>query len=823
MNTNLSVQDLRKIAAGMQHGRLLTLSFPDGNAPYEMLLVNRLEGEESLSRDFRFVIEILSDNAKLDPNDFVGKLITVKLLRNDGSYRHFNGHIFSFRLVRTDGGIVFYEAEMGPWTRYLTLRKNNRLFLDQSIRGQTATIFSDYGTLAVWQWKVRQKDPEMTMACQFGEHDHNYVHRRWEHMGLCYWYEHTATEHKLIISDPARQEPAIDGESPKMPYQDKAGSQEADGVRTWSFIQQVTSTHIGESTTDFKAMPHMNARTGGFVDARTDAWASDRGQQKLEWYDYAGQYAHRDWEEGEWQTSRRIEAIEAIARQWEATGNNRFVMPGRWFQLTDHFGHSISVSYFDDEYLITFAHHVATNNYLQGVGVQATYSNRFTCVSKRTPWRPMRGFNSVDTRILAPQTAIVVGPEGESLYTDEYGRVLLQFHWDREGKYTTWVRVSSGWAGGSQGMSALPRIGSEVIVQWIDGNPDHPLVTGRVGSAMNLPAWRLPHQRALTGIRSRELVGDTGNRGGGRSNHLVFDDTANAIQTQLRSDHQASQVSPASITRIEDWQGRQDARGEGFELRTDAVGAIRSGKGMLVSTEARPKGNSHVADVSEPASRLMQAQRQHNELGKLAQQHQAQDSGGDQSGVADALQTQVEGIKGRTARGGDGAFPELNEPHLLLAGAGGLQATTPATVHINGEEHIALTAGRNVSVTAKRSLLVSVLNKISLFAQSLGIKLFAAKGAVEIQAQSDKMALAALKDLSISSTDGRVVITAAKEVWIGAGGSYIQINGNGIVNGSSGPIVEKTPKWSKQGADAQMPSFPPFGTGKPTDDYSHSL
>ncbi|PMS22164.1 hypothetical protein C0Z18_06590 [Trinickia dabaoshanensis] len=165
----------------------------------------------------------------------------------------------------------------------------------------------------------------------------------------------------------------------------------------------------------------------------------------------------------------------------------------------------------------------------------------------------------------------------------------------------------------------------------------------------------------------------------------------------------------------------------------------------------------------------------------------------------------------------------MNEPHLLLAGAGGLQATTPATVHINGEEHIALTAGRNVSVTARKSLLASVLGKISLFAQSLGIKLFAAKGAVEIQAQSDKMALAALKDLSISSTDGRVVITAAKEVWIGAGGSYIQINGNGIVNGSSGPIVEKTPKWSKQGADAQMPSFPPFGTGKPTDDYSHSL
>jgi Rhs element Vgr protein len=775
--------------------------------------VNRLEGEESLSRDFRFVIEILSDNVKLDPNEFVGKLITVKLLRNDGSYRYFNGHIFSFRLVRTDGGIVFYEAEMGPWTRYLTLRKNNRLFLDESIGGQTATIFADYGTLAVWQWKVRQKDPEMTMACQFGEHDHNYVHRRWEHMGLCYWYEHTATQHTLIISDPARLEPVIDGESPKIPYQDKAGSQEADGVRTWSFMQQVTSTHIGESTTDFKAMPHLNARTGGFVDARTDAWASDRGQQKLEWYDYAGQYAHRDWEAGEWQTSRRIEAIEAIARQWEATGNNRFVMPGRWFQLTDRFGDSISRSPYDDEYLITFTHHLATNNYLQGVGAQATYSNRFTCVKKTTPWRPMRGFNSVDTRILAPQTAIVVGPEGESLYTDEYGRVLLQFHWDREGKYTTWVRVSSGWAGGGQGMSALPRIGSEVVVQWVDGNPDHPLVMGRVGSKMNLPAWRLPHQRALTGIRSRELVGDTGNRGGGRSNHLVFDDTANAIQTQLRSDHAASQLSLGSITRIEDWQGRQDARGEGFELRTDAVGAIRSGKGMLISTEARPKGKSHISDVSEPASRLLTARTLQDQLSKLAQLHQAQDRGAEQTKVADALKSQCDSIQG--TGGGKGTFPELNEAHLLLAGAAGMEMTTPATAHLAGGQHVAITSGESISMATGKSLFASVIEKFGLFVQNAGMRLIAAAGKVRIEAQSDEMALAALKDIAITSTDGRIVLNASKEIWLGVGGSYIRITGQGIENATTGQILEKSAKWSKSAAASMRVPLPDLPGAKP--------
>ena len=127
MNTNLSVQDLRKIATGMQNRRLLTLSFPQGDAPYDILLANRLEGEESLSRDFQFVVEILSDKATLDPKDFVGKQICVKLLRDDGSFRYFNGYVFTFRLVKTDGGIAFYEADMGPWMRYLTAAQKQSL------------------------------------------------------------------------------------------------------------------------------------------------------------------------------------------------------------------------------------------------------------------------------------------------------------------------------------------------------------------------------------------------------------------------------------------------------------------------------------------------------------------------------------------------------------------------------------------------------------------------------------------------------------------------------------------------------------------------
>lgn len=805
MNTNLSIQDLRKIATGMQNKRLLTLLFPRGDAPYDILLANRLEGEESLSRDFRFVVEILSDNAKLDPKDFVDKQIAVQLLRSDGSFRYFNGYIFSYRFVRTDGDIAFYEAEIGPWLRYLTLRKNNRLFLDLAIRGQTATIFDDYSTLPVWDWKVREADPPMTMACQFDEHDHNYVHRRWEHRGLCYWYEHTSTEHKLIVSDPVRTEPAIDGSSPEIAYRREVGSQEADGIASWSPIQQTTSTHIAESRADFKA-PTLNARTGGLADSRTDDWKSS-GKQKLEWYEYAGAYGHRDTDDGQQLTGRRVEAIEAIARQYEATGNNRFVMPGRWFQLTDHFGHSISGNQYDDQYLIVHAHHTATNNYLQGVGAQATYANRFTCVKKRTPWRPMRGYNSVDTRILAPQTATVVGPEGESVYTDEYGRCLVQFHWDREGKNTTWVRVSSGWAGGSQGMTALPRIGSEVIVMWLDGNPDHPIVTGRLGNATNLSAWQLPEQRALAGIRSRELVGGAGNQAGGNSNHLIFDDTAGAIQTQLRSDHGGSQLSLGSITRIEDWRGRQDARGEGFELRTDMVGAIRAAQGLLISTDSRAGAKGKVLDRQELVGQLEAALAIAKQLADLSSSHDADSTDtAPQEKLLDKLkQWDTEEPSGAALIG--------------VSAPDGVALASPLNVMASAGRHVDVVAVQDVNVSTGRKILMRAAQGLSAFAKA-GMKLIAGTGDIAVQAQQGKTEVGASERLHLYSL--KDVLIEAPNIVLKANGVTYSLGDGKVLASSSGEHKIETSRFSFAGGGGGNPELPqmPSSTMKTNEQFA---
>ncbi|MEJ8858306.1 type VI secretion system Vgr family protein, partial [Variovorax robiniae] len=206
---------LRALIQDRQHARLLRLSFPHGGEPANAeLVVNRLHAREGLSRDFEFTVELLSDNADIPLKDLQGRMLCISLVRPDGTLRHFTGIVFAFRLVRTDGNLAFYEAELGPWLRYLRLRTNNRLFHRKTLQEQTRLIFSDYGVLPQWKWVVRGEDAPITMATQgggIGESDHNYLHRRWEAAGYSYRWEHDHEGHTLVLSDDSTLFPPIDG------------------------------------------------------------------------------------------------------------------------------------------------------------------------------------------------------------------------------------------------------------------------------------------------------------------------------------------------------------------------------------------------------------------------------------------------------------------------------------------------------------------------------------------------------------------------------------------------------------------------------------
>ena len=786
---------------GSRHDRLLNLYFPDNDGPDAGLLINRLVMDEYVSRDFRAEVTAFSDDANIDPVAVQGRMVAVELLRDDGSSRWFHGQCHEFVRESVDGGLAVYTLILRPWLALFRLKRNYRLFHRQNISDQTKAIFGETG-LASHMFDLHDPDAVRTFSCQYDETDYNYLHRRWEEMGWHYRYEHQRKGHKLILCDQSAGAPPIDGVV-DVAWHVMGGSNLHDKFDNWSPQVELVSGKVALAGFDFKKPVPQKVLHKGELKQGV--------MHQLEVFDYAGLYGFRDAADGERMARLRMEACEAGARSFRARGNCRSLQPGRWFRLRQDFAGQALQDDGGDEFFVLSVRHVADNNYLNAGGSEASYCNESICVPRSQVWRPAQGFNSQETRVIGVDTATVTG-SGDDIYTDEYGRIRVQFHWDREGGNdagsSAWIRVASNWAGGELGTIALPRVGQEVLVQWLSGSPDRPIVTGCVANERNMPPWELPSQQALSGWRSRELKAGSGNAAGGRSNQLVFDDTDQKIQVQLRSDHTNAQLSLGSITRIDSTAGRKDARGEGFELATDAWGVLRAGKGMLLSTYARPNARGHAKAMPETITRLQKAHKLHESNAKTAEKHKAQE-GGQQASVAQKLEKQAEAVKGKDQ--GEGVFPELTEPHMVLASPAGIIATADKTQHWSAGEHVALTAGKHIALAAGGGFFASVAQTIRLFAHRLGMKLIAADGDIDIVALSASINV--LAKLEITHTAERITITGTNEVVINGGGSYLKFSAGGIEQGTSGNHVSHAATHDFTGGKtvpAEMPPLPPF-------------
>lgn len=521
------MENLADALGDRQHGRLLRLEFPNQDAPGS-LLVNQLDAVEGLSQPFEYKLELLSDSAHIALKDMQGKMLAVHLVCQDGSVRYFTGHVFSFGLKKVDGGIAYYEATLGPWFRYLSLRKDNYLFHNATLYDQTDSVFADYGGLCDWDWRVAGSQKVMKDACQFDETDSNYLQRRWNAAGLVYWFEHSASGHRLVITDDTTSAAPIDG-GEEVPFQRHGGAREEDGIGDWSPQRQIVQANVSVSSYDFKSgkpivssMPTMNKQ--GDVPV-------------IESYEYTGALGFGNSEDGQAVARLRMEEIEATGKQFHAAGNNRHVAPGRWFRLTGHFdGGPADTGSQASEFLVIEARHRASNNYQVKTDTPSHYENELRCLRKIIPWRPGRSFNCTETKIYGLQTATIVGPPGEEIHTDEYGRVRVQFHWDRVGvmdeKSSTWIRVATPWSGSNFGMTSIPRIGTEVIVSFFGGDPDRPIITGMVPNVDTKPSWDLPANKTQSGMMSRSSPGgETKN-----ANALRFEDKKGAEQVWVKAE-----------------------------------------------------------------------------------------------------------------------------------------------------------------------------------------------------------------------------------------------------------------------------------------------
>jgi type VI secretion system secreted protein VgrG len=739
-----------------QHNRLMRLDFPNDDGPPAVLLPNQLVFHEALSRCFKGIAELLSPEPQIPLTRVLGRMVTISLVREDGSLRYFNGYVTEFRYLRSDGGFAFYQMVFEPWLAFARLRTNCVSFHHKNVREITEITLKDYPQ-AKWYMLLNGDEPKITLANQYNETDYNHLHRRWEALGLYYWYEHAFDGHELVLSINSYLAKPIDEDAHWISFHDKRGSREDDGIHTWTAIRRLGSGRTTLASFDYK---HPRAH-------RVEAWSSNRQGDffAYERYEDTGAYGFATHAEGEQLAKQYMEEADKDAQYFEAAGNERCALPGFTFKLGGHVSAQPRSLAYDTgrrggiehrSYLILAVEHDIANNYQAGPGAPSRYENRFTCVHHDIRWRPGRNYNSEPTMYTGLHTAIVVGPAGADIHTDGYGRVKLQFHWNRLDKYdensSPWVRVMTPGAGSEFGQIRLPRVGEEVPVVYMNGNLDHPLIIGALYNGNHLPPWKLPEQAALAGLRSRELGG------GRRGNHLVLDDTRDKIQAQLKSDHGCSQLSLGHITRIEDNAGRKDARGEGWELRSDGHGVARAASGMLITTEARQAARGPIKDMDETARRLDAAHKLHDDQATAALQGLAQESG-QQHDVAAALKAQNDAV-----RGGGAPFPELAQPHLVLASPAGIETTSAQSTHIASAAHTALTTGGSLSIATGDSLFASVRQTLRLFVHKAGMKLVAASGKITVQAHDDDIALIANKVLSLISQSDWVDIRGKKGV-----------------------------------------------------------
>jgi type VI secretion system secreted protein VgrG len=382
----------------------------------------------------------------------------------------------------------------------------------------------------------------------------------------------------------------------------------------------------------------------------------------------------------------------------------------------------------------------------------------------------------------------------------------VQFDWDRQARFdgatSIWVRVISQWQGGEMGVVTPGRAGQMVMVSHVHGDPDRPIVSGFVVDKFNPPPWALPDNMALSGMRSRSLDH------GFTSNHLALDDTPGKQQAQLASDHGKSSLTVGYNTRIDGNKGRQDARGEGFELRTDLWGVVRAARGMFITTHARANASGKAKDADETIARLTQARDMHEALTGLAQQHGAQKPDADQSEVTRSIKQQAADIRG-TPTGGPNDFPELASPIIALSSPAGIGISTAGSTHLQSDHDTAITTGQSVGIAAGKSLYASVLETIALFVRKAGMSLVAAAGKIHIEAQSDGIDILATGDINIASKNGWINLTGLKGIRLNGAGTTLEWSAAGLLGATNGKFLVHAADHATDGPQSTPPAFPP--------------
>jgi type VI secretion system secreted protein VgrG len=498
--------------------KIMDITTPLGE---ETLLFYRMQAWEELGRLSSFHVDLLSKDGGIVLDDLLGKSVTVNLETQKGKFRYFNGYVTRFEQGGMLGRYHHYKAVVHPWFWFLTRTADCRIFQEMTVPDILKKVFQDHG-VANFKFSLTATYRKWDYCVQYRETDFNFISRLMEHEGIYYYFTHAAGQHTMVITDAySGHAPVADYETVPYLAEKKLTQEHTEHIESWEFGREVQPGVFVHDDYDMerpsvelrvqKSVPRQHANSSG------------------EMYDWPGEYVKKP--EGEQYAAVRIEEHSAMFQRSRARSTARGLATGCLFTLD-----GCPRKDQNCEHLIVSASHVLEYSQYEAMAQAAavSYDMTFTAMPSGEPFRPQR--QTPKPIVQGPQTAVVVGPGGEEIYTDKYGRVKVQFHWDRRGKKdqnsSCWIRVSQPWAGKTWGGVAIPRIGQEVVVDFLEGDPDQPLITGRVYNAEQMPPYELPANMTQTGIKSRSSMGG----GPDNFNEIRFEDKKGSEQVFIHAE-----------------------------------------------------------------------------------------------------------------------------------------------------------------------------------------------------------------------------------------------------------------------------------------------
>ena len=853
------------ISAFTQANRLVRLQIGDGKAYDEWLLPQSVEGREALSECYKFEVTCLSRYAYLPLAKLLGESVQLDITAANSSERITRcGLITEAYALPSDGGFAKYRLTIEPPLALLRHRRTSRVFQGLTVPNIVKTILAEHaqgntaiGATLQTEFELTKQYPERSYCLQYRETDLAFIERILFMEGISYRWAfedgETPVTRFIAFDDPLGLPQADQG---TVRFHRADATEADDSLTEWTESCRIGPSRASLTSFDYKpvvtfevAQANRQGEDEDRVGDGPEAGLEDNDAQGL----YYGQYdegLHR-------YAALRQDVHERQKGGYRAEGNLRGLIAGQWFQLAEH--PAFDKRHEEErEFVACALEFTAHNNLPQGLASRLAslaggggsdtragedarpYWVRLSARQRGLPLTPAYAH----TRYAKPtargiQTALVTGEEGErEVFTDEMGRIKIQFHWQRgqehpnfgagrDDRSSCWVRVAYPGAGAAWGHQSIPRIGQEVLVDFIEGDIDRPVVTGVFHNGMQSnPQFsglgHLPGNRTLTGIKTKEFNGRL-------YNEILFDDTEGQTRARLSSEHGKTQLNQGFLTHPR-FNGDAEPRGDGFELRTDRHGALRAAEGLLISTEAAPGATGKQLDRQQAQSML--------DAARQAAQRLAEAAGNQNADVHEIgpEERDEEGAKGKKApighidhmaeatrawEGGTNTDSEGNtqtpdqsgkQPLLLLSGVAGIGLTTPQAMVLAAQQNLDTVSLRDTQQTTTRRWIHNAGKKISLFvlgiADVLNLKLITAKGHAKLEAQSGDIEITGDKNLRVYASKKKITATAGEELVLVCGGAYVRLKGGNIEFGSPGDISFKSTGRTFDGPTSMEIAFP---------------